>query len=42
MEEYPTCLTAPDIFDHLVKSGCADVGGPECFAMRDFNNGVQR
>jgi hypothetical protein len=40
--EHLTCLTAPDIFDHLVKSGCANIGGHPCRPMRDFNNGVQR
>jgi len=40
--EHLTCLTAPDIFDHLVKSGCANIGGLACRAMQDFKNGVQR
>jgi hypothetical protein len=40
--EQTCCLTAPDIFDHLVKSGCANIGGLACRAMQDFKNGVQR
>ena len=40
--EHLTCLTAPDIFDHLVKSGCANIAGHPCRLMRDFKNGVQR
>jgi hypothetical protein len=40
--EQTCCLTAPDIFDHLVKSGCANIGGHACRPMQDFKNGVQR
>jgi hypothetical protein len=40
--EHLTCLTAPDIFDHLVKSGCANIGGHARRPMQDFTNGVQR
>src|ERR1700722_11786980 len=30
--EHTCCLTASDIFDHLVKSGCANFGEHECLA----------
>jgi hypothetical protein len=40
--EHACGLTAPDIFDHLVKSGCANIGEHEFRPMQDFKNGVQR